>query len=311
MKLNKIFAISLAALAMTACSDDSTEYNTATDVTVSMERTTMEVRENSSVFNVPISVEGTSNGTIIVTVETTPTGSEPAKADENYLVTSNRIIIPADATSAAVEILPVDNTEENDTRTFNVTIVSVEGAKIGPNATTTVGLRDNDSDPYEKLTGNWVFTATDYFDNVTVQYPVVIETPDPDDPEQEAYFGHELYAWGLEGYDFVCLPFRNFSYNELTGEGTMDIAFGDAAADGRLNFGGGIGAADIIAVYFNGAGSLSTDGSVTVTFTKPFDTITFPTGNYGFGLGIVPVSTGAFTGQLFGLYQNMKLERAK
>jgi len=310
MKLNKIFAISLAALVMTACSDDSNEYNTAADVTVNMAKATMEVRENGSAFNVPISVEGKANGTIIVTVETQPTGPEPATADENYLVTSNRIIIPADAASGVVEILPVDNFEENETRTFNVTIVNVEGAKIGANPTTTVGLRDNDSDPYEKLTGNWIFTAWDYFDETMVQFPVVIDTPDPDDPEQEAYFGHELYAWGIGGYDFICLPFRNFSYNELTGEGTMDIAFGDPIADRPLNF-TGLGESRLYAAYFNGVNSVSLKGSVTVSFSKPFDTITFPDGNYGYALGIIPVSTGEFKGNLFGIYQNMTLERAK
>ena len=54
MKLNKIFAVALAALTMTACSDDDKlELNTASGVSVAMEDATFTIGENVDLFNVP------------------------------------------------------------------------------------------------------------------------------------------------------------------------------------------------------------------------------------------------------------------
>lgn len=234
MKLNKIFAIALVALTATACSDDD-DLNTASDVTVQMASATMEARENSNFINVPIEVIGESNGEIIVYIETSPTGDDPAVVDENYVVTSERILIPAGVTSASVEICPVDNDEENETRTFNVTIVRVDGAKIGSQATTTVGLRDNDSDPYEKMAGTWTMKCNTVFSSGTGgPFTVTMETPDP---ETEAeYYGHELYAFGLKSYDFIYVTL-NYDYNELTETTTMSIQTGGFATTSTINFG--------------------------------------------------------------------------
>ncbi len=56
MKFSKIFAIGLAALTMTACSDDDNNMNSAQDVTVSLGVTTLEVDEddNGSIYNIPV-----------------------------------------------------------------------------------------------------------------------------------------------------------------------------------------------------------------------------------------------------------------
>lgn len=235
MKLTKIFAIAVAALALNSCSDDDNDFNTATDVTVDMAQPTMTTRENSKFLYVPIKVTGDANGPIVVTVETTPTGTEPAVADENYLVTSYEIIIPADTKEGSVEIVPVDNIDENDPRTFNVTIKSAQGAKLGTDLTTLVTLKDNDQDPYEKMTGTWEMTCSSVFTNGdNGPFTLTMETPDPD--EEAEWYGHELYAFGLKGYDFVLLPF-NFAYNELTDEVTMSIQVGSLCTTSLINFG--------------------------------------------------------------------------
>lgn len=235
MKLNKIFAIALAAITMTACSDDDGDFNTAAGVTVNMQKASIEVRENGSIFNVPIEVTGKANGPIVVYVETTPTGADPAIADENYMVTSQRIIIPAGTTIGNVEIKPVDNEEENETRTFNVTITNVEGASVGSQTTTLVGLRDNDSDPYEKMTGAWTLQCSTVFSNGNDgPFSISMETPDPDNEIE--YYGRELYAFGLNGYDFIYMPL-NYAYNEITDETTMSIQVGSFATTSTINFG--------------------------------------------------------------------------
>ena len=237
MKLNKIFAIALAALTMTACSDDDEDFNTASGVSVQMQSASLETRENTKIFNVPIEVVGKANGPIVVYVETTPTGSEPAVADENYLVTSERIIIPAGETVGYVEICPVDDNDENETRTFNVTITKVEGANIGAQKTTTVGLRDNDQDPYEKMTGKWTMYASTVFNNGDDgPFTLTVDTPDPDDEDEADYYGYELYGYGLIGMNEVYVTL-NYNYNEITNEVTMSIQTGSPASTVYFNFG--------------------------------------------------------------------------
>lgn len=76
MKLNKIFAIALAALTLTACSDDD-DVNSAA-CTVSMQEQTINASEDMVAdiyYYVPIQVTGDSNGPIRVTVEVS--GTEP------------------------------------------------------------------------------------------------------------------------------------------------------------------------------------------------------------------------------------------
>ncbi len=161
MKLNKIYAIALAALTLTACSDDDdTSYNTASDVTVSMEEATMSVPEdNSGIINVPVVVSGKANGIIKVTVEVQGVGSNPAKADEHYILTSDYIYIPDDQTDGNIEFHATGDDEINENREFSIKIVNVEGAKVGTQATTTVTLVDDDHlipGALAKLEGQWI-----------------------------------------------------------------------------------------------------------------------------------------------------------
>lgn len=95
MKLNKIFAIALAALTLTACSDDD-DINTA-NVTVNMQKTEIEVSEDFSTgtyYYVPVEVTGESNGPVRVTVKVEGVGSTPATEGDDYVITSKTIVIP-------------------------------------------------------------------------------------------------------------------------------------------------------------------------------------------------------------------------
>ena len=55
MKINKIFALLLAATLFAACSDDDNDWNNG-NATVSMGQTEISVKENKGIFNVPIEV---------------------------------------------------------------------------------------------------------------------------------------------------------------------------------------------------------------------------------------------------------------
>ena len=100
MKFNKIYAIALAALTLTACSDDDDNgLNSTSGVTVQMQQSTMSVSEDMQqgvYYKVPIVVTGEANGPVEVTVEVQGTGTTPATEDEHYVITDKTITIDAD-----------------------------------------------------------------------------------------------------------------------------------------------------------------------------------------------------------------------
>lgn len=192
MKYIKLLSLLVAVLFLGACSDDDVKKNSAADVTVSMGTATISPRESAGIVSLPIKVEGPTNGMVSVTVETREVGSNPAVENTNYYVTTKKINITG--SEGYVELEMVDNEEINDPRTFEVTIVKVEHAKLNEaKKTTTVEIRDNDSEPYDRLQGTWTMTYKNY--NGAVQTQKVTITG-ADDPSQYIY-NKLLYVEGM------------------------------------------------------------------------------------------------------------------
>ena len=122
--------LACSALLVTACSNDD-DWNTDGNVTVEMKNATMKVKENAGMFYVPVEVTGEANGPIRVTVDVTEASVSPAVEDEHYILTTKTLNIPAGETEVSLEFVPTNDMEINDDRVFTVTIVSVEGAKLG------------------------------------------------------------------------------------------------------------------------------------------------------------------------------------
>lgn len=178
MKYIKILSLLVAVLFLGACSDDDVKKNSAADVTVSMGTATISPRESAGIVSLPIKVEGPTNGMVSVTVETREVGSNPAVENTHYYVTTKKINITG--SEGYVELEMVDNEEINDPRTFEVTIVKVEHAKLNEAAkTTTVEIRDNDHEPYDRLQGTWTMTYKDYNGAVQTQKVTITGADDP------------------------------------------------------------------------------------------------------------------------------------
>lgn len=178
MKYIKLLSLLVAVLFLGACSDDDVKKNSAADVTVSMGTATISPRESAGIVSLPIKVEGPTNGMVSVTVETREVGSNPAVENTHYYVTTKKINITG--SEGYVELEMVDNEEINDPRTFEVTIVKVEHAKLNEAAkTTTVEIRDNDSEPYDRLQGTWTMTYKDYAGAVQTQKVTITGADDP------------------------------------------------------------------------------------------------------------------------------------
>lgn len=254
MKLYKLFALAAAAVTMTACSndDDKVVWNTADGVTVDMLQGELITKEGKGIVNVPIVVNGPVNGNVVVTVECTETGLNPAIADQHYYVTTNTIIISGDEKAGNVELYVVDPEQEiNENRTFEIRIVSAEHAAIGAQNFTAVTIKDNDRDPYDKLTGDWVGHIIPRGATAEKEVAVNIQGFDED---EEGY--HEYYiVTGLQTY---CEIEMDYYYDEDSQEGYLEMPFGQQVA--TVNF-TGYGALPVYFCKYTPPSSLSLSGS--------------------------------------------------
>ncbi|MDE5800232.1 MAG: hypothetical protein K2H74_04310 [Paramuribaculum sp.] len=191
MKLNKIFAIALAALALTACSDDDNSgMNTASGVTVNFETATLSLEETDGLVKIPVKVTGKTNGKISMNVTVTEVGQTPAKEDIHYLLTDKRLIIGEGQDVGYIELKVVNDRVLNEDRKFDLAITNVSGAAKGQTATCQVTIKDNDALLYGRLQGSWTMNALDPFEDEEV--PVVcMATVSGVNPGEEGY-GEEL-----------------------------------------------------------------------------------------------------------------------
>ncbi len=263
MKLNRIFAIMLAAMTMTACSDDDdTDYNTVADVTVNMEESTMTIPEdNDGMYNVPITVTGKANGMIKVTVEMEGVGSNAAKADEHYIVTTNYVYIPEGEQIGNIEFHATGDDVINEDRIFSIKIVKVEGAKIGTETTTTITLVDDDHlipDALAKLEGQWLSkTSQD-------QYICKIEAYPENDPKH----GKQVKLIGIAGSSAYAPVVCDFKVDGITEKIALKITCPQVLATNIPDE--ELGNFDVVALPYIGglylSGEISANSNADVTY---------------------------------------------
>lgn len=216
MKYIKLLSLLVAVLFLGACSDDDVKKNSAADVTVSMGTATISPRESAGIVTLPIKVEGPTNGMVSLTVETREVGSNPAVDGTNYYVTTKKINITG--SEGYVELEMVDDDEINDPRSFEVTIVKVEHAKLNEAAkTTSVVIRDNDHEPYDRLQGTWTLTYKNYDGAVQRQKVTITGADDP----SEYIYNKLLYVEGM----LLEKSKAHLSFNFDTANNTCYVSF--------------------------------------------------------------------------------------
>lgn len=216
MKYIKLLSLLVAVLFLGACSDDDVKKNSAADVTVSMGTATISPRESAGIVSLPIKVEGPTNGMVTLTVETREVGSNPAVENTNYYVTTKKINITG--SEGYVELEMVDDDEINDPRSFEVTIVKVEHAKLNEAAkTTSVVIRDNDYEPYDRLQGTWTLTYKNYDGAVQRQKVTITGADDP----SEYIYNKLLYLEGM----LLDKSKAHLSFNFDTANNTCYVSF--------------------------------------------------------------------------------------
>ena len=249
-----------------ACSDDDASWNTNADVTVEMGKTEVKVKEGAGLFNVPIVVKGEPTAPVRVHVSMRESGSNPAKKDVNYMVTDTTIVISDGA--GKVEVKTVDDDEINENRTFEVYIVSADGAKVGANSSTNVVLRDNDSEFYEKLQGVWKMKCVDT-EGAAKEWSVIVTGGDEDSED----YNHYLYVSRMMGYDWTKAVLK-YDYDKATKQGSLafDELGGYKFADG-LDFGLG-NIPNYVCLYQSTSQGLTTE-PIDGTWSADFKTVTF------------------------------------
>lgn len=256
----------------------------------------MKIKESQGLTNVPIKVTGKTNGNVYVTVEVKEVGSNPAKEDVHYYITDKTINI-SDST-AHIEVEPVDDEGINEDRTFEITIVSAKGAKIG-NATTMVSLKDNDANIYEKLQGKWVLTGVSYTGETMTSVVKIIGASD----EDEGDYNNTLYLTGMAMSSSTAR--LSYHYDAATKQGY--VAFDNLM---KYNFmedfdaGNGIGKVNILLSNLEN-GKLTTT-PIKGTWSDNCKEITFEEGKYLFAYALI----GGQYAEFFRV-TNIKLTRAK
>ncbi|MCC8070300.1 MAG: hypothetical protein LIO90_00670 [Bacteroidales bacterium] len=299
MKYLKLFSIALAALAITACSDDDEKMNSASGVTVQLSTTEVKVKESKGIFTIPLEVTGEANGLIKVTLEVDAIIINPALENTHYVVTDKTLLIPKGETSVNVEINTIrDDGEQNDPREFVVMIVNVEGATIGANNYATVIMKDADSEFYDKLTGKWYMNFYDAFtdDLDFTSYPVTISGEDlgeDDDPD-----GAYLYisGLGLGSCDLAMI----YHYDNDTKEGYLEIPFGYSM--------GTYSGYDLEQDGLSQDFYIYDSGSITATWNDDFTEITV---DPEWGLFVAAYSGGSYAGGFYGFYPQITFTKTQ
>lgn len=265
MKLTKYLMIACSVLLFAACSNDD-DWNTDGNVTVEMAKATMKVKENAGMFYVPLQVTGEANGPIRVTVNVAEVAASPATEDKHYILTSKTVVIPADESSVSLEFTAANDMDINDDRLFTVTIVNVEGAKIGQQNTTEVTIADDDSLFYEALQGAWTFSDINFFDDTAESFTMKMYGVD----EGEAGYEETLYLSGFGGRSNLVAEV-NYICNDATNEVTLEFELGQTL--GQLNF-TGLGVCDVVLCTAVG-NQVSASGVITAKVSADLRTITF------------------------------------
>lgn len=272
MKYIKLFMLLAVVAFMGSCSDDDESWNSKSGVTVSMENESMRFKESVGIVKVPIKVEGEANGPVSVTVEVKETGSNPAKENVNYYITTKTIKISDN--TGNVELECVDDDKINDDRTFEISIVSAKGATVGSNAKTAIALRDNDSEFYEKLQGSWVMNCT--YNKAPTKWDVkIVGATDENDKD----YNKVLYITGMIGYQWTTAKL-SYDYNKATGKGSVAFDYlGQYNFAEGVNF-NGLGVCNVR--LFSVAGNQLSEDPIYGTWSDDFKNITFDEGTlYG------------------------------
>lgn len=251
MKLHKIFTIAIAAFAMTACSDnDEPKWNTDGDVVVEMGlieqsdgtfSNVIHTKEGRDMIKLPVEIKGKRNGNIEITFVVKSEYENTATDDENLFITTHTAVIFPEDDTYNLEITIFDDDVMNEPRWCDVTIESVKGGTIGEQNFTTVEIKDNDTEPYDRCAGKWILrTAVPNDAGVLVESQKIIRLQDYD--EDSKHYNKQYKVRDVLGDDVLLIAM--FTYDKETNAGTVSFDYGQHCGSIKTSSG------DALAVEF-------------------------------------------------------------
>lgn len=268
MKYLNFIAIALCAVGFTSCGDfdftpDAPKINTLSGVTVSLEKADMSFFENKGIVKVPFKVEGERNGDITVecVVTEVPETPEtlPAMEDAHYIFTTKTVIVNKEDNTGSFEIRLFNDKEINDPRMFDIKLSGAQGCSISGLDQTVVTIKDDDSDPYVRLGGEWAITLA----NGTTIPGVMFNAYDEG---QEGYYKYYSVTGIFTGQNSKVVEITaKFDYNKATQEGKIMFEYGqDLPSYSHSSYGEGQG----FFGYVDGDGYIGLDGSANFTWNE-------------------------------------------
>lgn len=228
------------SIVFASCSsdDEKRSLNTNGNVYISLSDAEITTKENKNIINVPFTITGERNGYVTATCqfeEYIGTDVEPAMEDVHYYLSGETVTVWEDENSGNFEIRLVDDNIINDPRMFVVKLATVEGAQISGITETYITIKDNDNDPYDRVSGTWKC----YDSKNSPVGEITLNEFDEDQYGYKKYYDfivplYKSYSWGTEPE----LMMNYTSTGELTGYLTFKYGnqdTGQAELDGSYS----------------------------------------------------------------------------
>lgn len=235
MNMYKYILMLAAMLCIISCSEDS--GNGAGDATVGFEQATYSFRESEGTVRIPVRFTGEPKKyPITFSIEATVdpqkgmVDNHPVTVDEvaHFIQLEDFHYIGNPNAPVFIEVDLKDNDVVNDLRYLTLAIVSVDGAEV-VNGKTTIEIRDNDADNYDRLQGRWSFKTTDLDTGrpnpSTITY-ILGGFTDEEIAENRA--NNRLVCYGFGGFNDTpggvhFLWYLNYEYDEVSGTGSLSL----------------------------------------------------------------------------------------
>ncbi|MGM9747515.1 MAG: hypothetical protein ACI3ZN_01830, partial [Candidatus Cryptobacteroides sp.] len=185
------------ALLASSCSKQPSGPGNAT---VGFRESSLEVRENAGTVKIPVVFTGTAASyPISFDVDILPEGDFDIEEAVHITQYKGLRYMGNPAVPVYLECQIINDDIINDAKVLTLTISNINGATAGEISEMSLTIKDNDNNPYDRLCGDWTFSATSEATGKTEKFPVKILGGFTSEEENENY-EKVLVCWGFNGY---------------------------------------------------------------------------------------------------------------
>ena len=155
-------ALLISMAGVMSCSEGS---KGAGDISIGFSQASYRFKEGSGLNKIAIAVTGEAEKyPVTFDIEARLLSEDGLQVNDvlHFTQTKGLKVGGKDLAPVYVEFTVKDDDVINDNRQVELTITNVHGASVSAEKTV-IEIKDNDSDPYDKLMGDWTATATDYY----------------------------------------------------------------------------------------------------------------------------------------------------